>query len=62
MKDLMTPFGLIMAIVGFVLCAVAGAARVLGSYHVMGFEAMTLLQGGTAMMIAACALKLYSKE
>lgn len=50
---------MVIAILGFVLCAVAGGARLMGMFHVSSYEAITLLQAGTALMIAACTIRLY---
>lgn len=59
MENLISKLGYASAIVGVLLCAVAGVARVSGSYVVLNFEAMTLLQAGTALMVLACLIRLY---
>ena len=46
------------AILGVVLCAVSGAARLAGSYHLLGYEAMTLFNGGVGLMVFAVLVKL----
>lgn len=46
-------------ILGVLICLVAGVARILGSYHVAGFEAITLFTGGIALMVLACLIKLH---
>jgi hypothetical protein len=42
------------AVSGVLICLVAGAARLSGQYWLGGFQLITLLQGGMALMIAAC--------
>jgi hypothetical protein len=51
--------GDIAALIGILVCLVAGAGRIAGQYHVFGFEAMTLFIGGTALMVFACLTKLH---
>jgi len=51
--------GILIAILGFILCAVSGGARLMGMFYVANYEAITLLQAGTALMIAACTIRLY---
>ena len=46
------------AILGIVVCAVAGAARLTGSYHVASYEAMTLFNVGVGLMVFAVLVKL----
>ena len=46
------------AILGVVLCAVAGSARVAGSFHVANYEAMTLFSAGVGLMVFAVLVKL----
>jgi hypothetical protein len=48
----------IIAVLGVLLCFVAGVARLAGNYHVLGYEAMTLFQAGTGLMVFACLAKL----
>ena len=48
----------IIAVLGVLLCCVAGVARLAGNYHVLGYEAMTLFQAGTSLMVFACLAKL----
>ena len=43
---------------GISICLVAGIVRLTGAYHLMGFEAVTLFIGGTALMVAGCFAKL----
>lgn len=62
MKQLMTIGGYLAALVGVLICAIAGLSRVAGSYHLAGFETITLFQGGTALMVLACLFRLYRGE
>ena len=59
MNKLITNLGNVIAVLGFLLCAVAGGARLTGMFYVASYEAITLLQVGTSLMIAACMLRLY---
>jgi len=43
---------------GALLCVIAGICRILGYYHLAGYEAMTLFTAGTGLMVFACMLKL----
>ncbi|MFQ5487718.1 MAG: hypothetical protein ACE5ET_04635 [Gammaproteobacteria bacterium] len=58
MKQFYEAGGNVAAIAGIVLCAIAAGARLLGSHYVLGFEAVTLFLGGTALMVMACLAKL----
>lgn len=59
MKQLMTMGGYLAAVLGLLMCAVSGLTRVAGTYYLAGFETLTLLQGGVALMVLACVLRLY---
>jgi len=59
MKQLMTMGGYLAAVVGLLICAASGLARVSGAHYLAGFEALTLLQAGIALMVLACILRLY---
>lgn len=48
----------VVALTGIAVCAVAGISRLLGSYHVLGYEAMTLFIGGMSLMVFAALIKL----
>lgn len=52
----------VVATIGVVICAVSGFARLLGNYHVLGYEAMTLFIGGISLMVFATLIKLHSIE
>ena len=45
---------------GLTISGIAGIARLRGTYQVDGFEAITLLQLGTALMVLACLAYLAS--
>jgi len=59
MEKLIDGLGMVMAIAGFILCGLAGLLRLSGTYYIAGYEALTLLQAGMALMIAACMIRLY---
>ncbi len=46
-------------LLGILICLIAGVSRILGSYHVMGFESITVFTGGIALMVMACLVKLH---
>jgi len=60
MKNLLTVAGNVAGVAGVLICLIAGAFRVTGSYHVFGYEAMTLFNVGVAIMVAACLAKLHT--
>ena len=47
------------AVVGIVVCAIAGAVRLSGSFYVMSYEGKTLFLAGIALMVMACLAKLH---
>jgi hypothetical protein len=51
-----------VATIGVVICAVSGLARLLGNYHVLGYEAMTLFTGGISLMVFSALMKLHIIE
>lgn len=51
-------FGNLTGLIGVLLCAGSGGARLAGLFHVAGFEAMTLFIGGMALMLFSALLKL----
>jgi len=59
METLMTKLGYFTAIVGFLLCALAGGIRIAGMFFLFGFQAITILQAGIALMVFACMIRLY---
>ena len=62
MNKILNNLGCLAAIIGLLVCLVAGIVRILGNYHFIGMEVSTLLDVGVAMMVAACAFKLYSND
>lgn len=56
-QSAMRNLGNLAAIVGILLCLVAGLARLGGMFYLAGFESMTLLNAGVAIMVAAILLK-----
>jgi len=50
--------GNILAVLGLLICFIAGMARVVGNYEFYDFEAMTLFNVGVGLMVAACLAKL----
>lgn len=51
--------GILAGVLGVLLCSAAGASRVMGSYYFMSYEAMTVFNAGTGLMVMACLLKLH---
>lgn len=54
MHGLLLWIGRLAGSLGALLCVVAGAARLAGSYELGSFQALTLLDVGTAAMVMAC--------
>lgn len=61
-KDFLGTVATVVAAIGVVICAVSGSARLLGSYHVLGYEAMTLFIGGISLMVFSTLIKLHIIE
>ena len=59
MKHLLETGGNGAALLGVLLCLVAGGARVAGAFYLMGFELMTLFIGGMGLMLGGCLAKLH---
>jgi hypothetical protein len=59
MEKMMDTVGTVLGVVGILVCLLAGASRVAGSYYLLGFETITLFIGGTSIMVAACLAKLH---
>ena len=60
MERMITLLGNISALAGILLCAGAGAARLLGFYLISNYATMTLFQIRTGLMVLACLCKLES--
>lgn len=43
---------------GVVLCLVSGISRVMGEPHLLGYEALTIFNGGVGLMVFASLVKL----
>ena len=50
----------IAGLIGVVLSVVAGLSRLSGRYEVGSFQALTVLQAGTTVMVLSCLLYLAS--
>ena len=59
MDKILDTLGNIVGVAGVLLTLVAGASRLMGSYHLLGFESVTLFIGGIALMVMACLIKLH---
>jgi len=51
-----------IAVLGVVVTIGAGLARLLGHYHLVGFETMTLFTGGMGLMLIGIVGKLFARE
>jgi hypothetical protein len=58
MERVITILGNLAALVGILFCLVSGVARATGSFHIVGYAAITLFQLGTGLMVLACLCKL----
>lgn len=54
MREVLLWGGRVAGSVGVLLCAVAGAARLSGSYQLGSYQALTVLDAGTAVMVMGC--------
>jgi hypothetical protein len=54
METILIRLGALAGILGLLMCLVAAAARLAGSFWIGGMQAGTLMQAGTAAMIAGC--------
>lgn len=59
MENMLTRVGFVIGFIGLVLCLVSGVSRVAGSFYLFGYQSITILFAGIAMMVAACMFKLY---
>ncbi len=59
-NDVLAMLANVIAALGILVCAVAGVGRLFGSYHVLGYEAMTLFIGGISLMVFSGLIKLHS--
>ena len=54
MNATLLPLGRLAGFIGFILCLVAGLARLAGTHWFAGFEIVTLLQIGIGGMVFGC--------
>jgi len=59
MKRLVEVAGNVVAVLGILVCLIAGASRVLGSWYVGGVELLPLFTVGVALMVMGCLAKLH---
>lgn len=52
--------GRLLGIIGIIVCAIAGLARLSGRYTLAGFPAITLFEGGTTVLVAGCFCLLWT--
>lgn len=62
MEGLMNRLGMVVGLLGLVLCLVAGIGRLGGQYYILGYQLITLMFAGVGMMVASCMFKLYSSS
>lgn len=59
MNDFLLLLGRIAGIAGLLLCVIAGATRILGSFYLGQFQTGTLLQIGVAALAVGCFFLLW---
>ena len=59
MTHAISVLGNITGFLGVFFCLVSVLTRLLGNYHVLGYELRTLFLGGIALMVMACLAKLH---
>ena len=59
MSKMLDLLGNVAGVTGIIVCTLAGVSRLLGSYHLLGFESVTLFVGGIALMIFSCLVMLH---
>jgi hypothetical protein len=57
MNTLLANIGTVAGIIGILVCLIAGLARLGGFYYLAGFESVTLLNTGVALMVLAILMK-----
>jgi hypothetical protein len=53
------PLGNIAALLGVLLCFMAGVARLAGFHYIFDYSAVTVFTGGVGIMVMACLIKLH---
>lgn len=61
MDNLLPTAGRVIGALGILLCALAVIWRLLGNFHLGGFEVASLLQGGTSAVVIGCFLLLLGR-
>lgn len=61
MQKMLSGLGSVLGALGAMRCLAAGVARLAGHFHLGGFEAMTLFQGGVGLMVAGCLARLHAR-
>ena len=59
MGKMLDLLGNVAGVTGIIVCTLAGASRLLGSHYLLGFESVTLFNGGMALMVMSCLVKLH---
>jgi hypothetical protein len=62
MDNLLKNGGRWVGVLGLLVCALAVIWRLLGNFHLGGFELATLFQGGTAAVLIGCFLLLLGGQ
>ena len=62
MRTGLSLMGNAVGLLGILLCAGSGVARVLGNPRLGGYESLTLFEIGVGLMVAACLAKLVNLE
>jgi type IV secretory pathway VirB2 component (pilin) len=58
MHQLLRLTGLIAGVLGVLVCAISGLARLFGVYYLGGYESTAIFMAGTGIMVFACLVKL----
>ena len=61
MENLLTTAGRLVGAVGVVACVLAMIWRLLGNYHLAGFQLATLFHAGTSTVVIGCFLLLLAR-
>jgi len=62
MNELLVMVGRLAGIAGALVCLVAGLARLLGNFYLLGFGVGTLLQAGMAGLLIGCFALLLARH
>lgn len=61
MNELLITVGRWVGMAGLLVCTLAVMWRLLGNYHLGGFEIATLFEGGTSAVLISCFLLLLAR-